>query len=189
MTDVPGGLITLEYAAEGLNFTGVGSQANTARDADITAYIQAATPIIENIVGPVLPTSKTVSFDGGTEAIVLPDVATSVTTVIENGVTLTTTDWMFDPVGSVLWRGTSTHPKCFGTGRLGIQVTYATGYTTIPLALQLAARELVRFWWQQGKAAVRPAYSDALEATPPQGFAVPKRVIELCAPFQGAGFA
>jgi hypothetical protein len=191
MTAITGGLITLEYAAEGLNFRDVGSSAQSVRDADLTAYVQAATPVIEDLVGPVLQVTKTVGFDGGGTVLVLPDRATSITSVVENGATLTAGSYMFDPIGSIVYGGNSIYPRVFYPGRLAIQITYVTGYPTVPATLQLAARELVRFWWQQGKAAQRPSYSDAVESTPPQGFAVPKRVIELCRPFQrsAVGFA
>lgn len=194
MTDVPGGLITLEYAAEGLNFTGVGSQANAARDADLTAYIQAATPLIENQVGPVLQVTKTLTFDGGVTAIVLPNMATAIVSVVEVGNTLVQgTAYWFDPTGSIVYCGTPVYPRVFYPGRQAISITYQTGFATVPATLQLAARELVRFWWQQGKAAVRPAYSDAVESAAPafpQGFALPKRVIELLEPYMGTvGFA
>lgn len=191
MTTITGGLITLEYAAAGLNIQNVGEQSKVDRDAELTAYVQAATPVIENIVGPVLPASKTVAFDGGGTSIILPDKAFSITSVVENGTTLTTGSYFFDPISSVVYGGTPIYPRVFYPGKLAIQITYAVGYSPVPQVLQLAARELVRFWWQQGKAANRPAYGDAVEAAPPQGFAVPKRVIELCTPFIGpeVGFA
>ena len=111
--------------------------------------------------------------------------------VIEAGTVLTSDRWQFDPVASVVYGGSIVYPRVFYPGRLAVQITYVTGYAVIPPTLQLAARELVRFWWQQGKAANRPSWGDAVENTPPQGFAVPKRVIELCRPYQGAavGFA
>lgn len=190
MTTVTGGLITLEYAAEGLNFQNVGSPSSATRDADLTAYIQAATPIIENIVGPVLPATKTINFDGGNTAIVLPDMATGVTQVVEAGNTLPAGQWMFDPVGSIVYGGNQIYPRAFYPGRQSIQITYTVGNATVPANIQLAARELVRFWWQQGKAAERPAYSDAVESVAPQGFAVPKRVMELLGANDGlVGFA
>lgn len=190
MTTITGGLITLEYAAAGLNFTNVGMGGQADRDAELTAYVQAATAVIENLVGPVLQTSKSVAFDGGITAIVLPDKATAVTSVTENGVTLTAGSYFFDPIGGIVFGGNSVYPRVFYPGRLSIVVTYTVGYATVPATLQLAARELVRFWWQQGKAANRPAYGDAVETAAPQGFAVPKRVIELCEPFiRAVGFA
>lgn len=193
MTTVTGGLITLEYAAEGLGFRDVGASSRATRDADLAFYIQAATPVIEDLVGPVLQVSRTVAFDGGDTSIVLPDSATSVTQVVEAGSVLPVGNYMFDPVGSIVFGGNPIYPRAFYPGRLAIVITYVTGYATVPQTLQLATRELVRFWWQQGKAANRPAYSDATEAAPlpAQGFAVPKRVIELCRAYQGAavGFA
>jgi hypothetical protein len=191
VTAVPGGLITLEYAAQGLQFNNVGTSSTAARDADLIAYIQAATTVIEDLVGPVLQVTKTVTFDGGVTGIVLPDKVSSITSVSEAGNVLPNTNWFFDPIANIVYGGNFIYPRPFYPGRLAVSITYVTGYATIPPTLQLATRELVRFWWQQGNAAQRPAYSDAVEATAPQGFAVPKRVIELCNAFRGpeVGFA
>lgn len=190
MTVVAGGLITLEYAAAGLNFIGnaaVGASGMTARDADLTTYIQAATPIIEDIAGPMLQATVTRKFDGGSTSIVIPQKASSIVSVTEAGNTIT--DWFFDDASNVIYGGSIVYPRFFYPGRLSMTVTYVVGYATIPWNVQLATRELVRFLWQQGKQAQRPSFGDAPADTgyTPQGFAVPKRVLELLAPNRNIG--
>jgi len=178
MTDIAGGLITLEYAQEGLNF----KTTDTARDADLTTYVQAATPVIESIVGPVLVATRTRKFAGGTPAVVLPERATAITSVAEEGVA--TTDYVFDAFSNIVYAGDPAGSRDFTDGHLSVTVVYTVGYATVPQTLKLAARELVRHWWQQGKQSNRPAFDDPAEPFgPPMGFAVPKRVVELCQPY------
>lgn len=187
MTVIADGLITLEYAAAGLKYKNLGDGGNVARDDDLTAYVQAATPVIEDIVGSVLSVSKTRVFDGGGSVIIMNDRVQSITSVTESGVA--SPGYMFDPQAGLLYAGTSTVSRTFTSGVLNVSVTYLAGFATIPQAIQLATRELVRFWVQQGNQAQMPSYGDSPEAGSytPQGFAVPKRVIELCAPFQSIG--
>jgi hypothetical protein len=190
MTNITGGLITLEFASTGLNYSSVGAGGQTARDADITAYVQAATPIIEDIVGSCLQVSKTIAFDGGNYAINLNDNVTAITSVVEAGNPLNSaTDYMFDPIANQLVGGGPIVGRAFYPGRLCIVVTYTAGFTTIPMNIQMATRELVRFWVQQGKQGWRPngqMDADSVAWTP-SGFAVPKRVIELLAPNRHLG--
>jgi hypothetical protein len=49
--------------------------------------------------------------------------------------------------------------------------------------VRLAAEEQLRFLWQLGQQGNRPGWGDAADDVEftPSGFAVPKRVIELCA--------
>lgn len=191
MTDVDGGMITLEYAKTGVGWKTPVTDPLSGNDLDLVAYIQSATPVIENIVGPVLPRSITRKFSGGRTAILIPAAATAVTSVKEMGNEIT--DWMFDDSAGILYRGTPVYPLPFYPGNLSIEITYTVGYAPVPQALQLAARELVRHWVQQGKQATRPTFDDAGNSdaqTVPLGFAVPRRVMELCQAFNTTpGFA
>jgi hypothetical protein len=178
MTVIEGGLISLEYAQEGLNF----KTPDVARDADLSAYVVAATAVIESVVGAVAPVTRTRKFAGGTSAVVLPEPASAVTSVTEDGDA--TTDYVFDAASSIVYAGDPAGSRTFTDGVLAVTVVYTAGYATVPQTLQLATRELVRHWWQQGKAANRPAFGEAGEPSgPPMGFAVPKRVMELCQPY------
>lgn len=179
------GLITLDDARASLGW----AASDTARNADLEKYVEAATPVIENITGPLIQRTEVFYLDGGREAIVLPTRFTSVTSITQNGVAYTS--FVADPDSGVITAGTSTTPDLFEPGVRNIVVTVVTGSTTIPKNVQLAARELVRFWWQQGRQANIPAFGEAPESgTVPMGFAVPKRVYELLEPNKRvAGFA
>lgn len=194
-TTIEGGLITLEYALEGLSYgdpqplvDGLPSK----RDADIIAYVKSATPLIEHMTGRLLPQSVTRRFNGGKSAILLTDnlaSAAAVTVVTEDEATIS--DYVVDPEARIIYAGTRSALRRFNDGIQNIAVTYTTGYTAIPEALQLAARELVRHMVQVGKQAGR---SGAIANPPstesaPMGFILPKRVIELCAPYRQGGFA
>lgn len=190
-TTVPGGIITLEYAKTGLGWKTPTADPLSSKDADLATYIAAATPVIENIVGPVLPRNVTRKFSGGRTAILIPAAATAIISVKEMGNAIT--EWMFDDTAGILYRGTPVYPLPFYPGNLSIEVTYTVGYTDIPPTLQLAAREMVRHWVQQGMQANRPTFDDAGNSdsqTVPMGFAVPRRVMELCQAFATTpGFA
>jgi hypothetical protein len=190
VTTIEGGLITLEYALEGLKYTG----SSATRDADITAYVKAATPLIEHMTGRLLPESKTRRFDGGKSALLLTDHlanAAAVTQVTEDETVIA--DYVVDAEARIIYAGTRTAPRRFEYGIQNVAVTYTTGYMEIPQALQLAARELVRHMVQVGNQAGRmgplananPGENNAVR----MGFILPERVIELCAPFRQGGFA
>lgn len=194
-TIIADGLITLEYALEGLNYGDpqplVGGLPSK-RDADIIAYVQAATPLIEHMTGRLRPASLTRRFNGGKSALLLTDPiesAASVTQVTEDETAIT--DYVVDPESRILYAGTRSAPRRFRDGIQNIAVTYTTGYTTIPQALQLATRELVRHMVQVGKQAARatPVANAQPNDAAPMGFILPKRVIELCAPYRNGGFA
>lgn len=184
MTAVAGGLITLEYAKDGVGW----SATSTSRDSTVIAKVQAATPVIEDIVGPVLPRSKVRRFHGGKEGVLLVDEIadeTSVTAVLEDEVAIT--DYWVDPDSRILYAGNRGRARRFRAGKKNIAVTYQVGYSPIPQTLQDAAQALVRHWIQQGiQGPAAPALGgDSGEgmATSPMGFAIPARVMELCQSF------
>jgi hypothetical protein len=190
-TAIAGGIISLEYAAEGVRYASatVGSAANATRDADLTAYVQAATPVIEDIIGPVIQVTKTVAFNGGSMSIMLNDAVSSITSVTENGVLLTSGQYFLDTQANILIGGSTTYSRIFTPSMLGVVVTYVAGFAVVPANVQMATRELVRFMIQQGKNAQRPGFGDPVEATvaTPMGFLVPKRVMEWLAPNRKLG--
>lgn len=186
MTDVAGGLITREYALEGLQYRG----SVASRDADIDAYIQAATPIIEQLHGPVLQKTATMLADGGKSAVLLRGRianAAAVTAVRVDG-----TAWsghVVDADAGIIYAGAG---RTFNNGTRNVEVDVTVGYATVPQNLQLAARELVRHWVQIGKQ-VPGVSTTALPASDDTNvgdeYGIPRRVYQLCAPGAGSGFA
>lgn len=134
MTDVAGGLITLEYAKTGLAW----ADNNTARDADLTAYIQAATPVIESLVGPVLQQTKTIMLDGGKTGVLLPgriNAASSVTAVrVDGGVW---SGYTVNPDSGVIYAGPTWAGMKFPPGIRNVEVDVTVGYaaTVAPVTL------------------------------------------------------
>lgn len=164
------GLITLADAKLSLG-------AVTGTDADIESYISAATPVIENVTGPMYARSVTYVVDGGRGSLVLPVRFNAVTSVVESGVTVT--DYVADGAAGVIYGGTTAGGRAFRDGIRNVTVTVTVGYATIPPHVQIAARELVRHWWQQGRQGNRPGFGN--EPTVDIGgvsFGVPTRRLE-----------
>lgn len=179
------GLITLEDARASLGW----GAADIANNSDLEDYIEAATPVIENITGPLLVKSQTFTFDGGVSAVLLPVRFTSVTSITESGTAIT--DFVADPLSGIIYAGATSGVRSFASGVQNIVVVVSVGSATIPPNVILATRELVRHLWQIGRQGSRPAYGqDAGAEIVPSGFAVPRRVIELLeASPRVAGFA
>lgn len=174
----PGGgraIISLSDARAAINLPA----AQTASDEEIRLYVHATTEVIEGIVGPILPVVKTQAFNwarGDTQMLFLDSYPTSITSVTEDGTVLSSTDYRLTS-GGVLRR-------LYGVWGDEVTVVYETGWDSIPPSVILAAREEVRFLWQAGQTAARPTFGSAVSGsgyvyTSPQGFAVPRRVIEL----------
>lgn len=167
------GLISLDDMKRSLgNVTG-------ANEADLEKYIEAATPVIENITGPLIVRTRVFSCDGGDWAVVLGSAFSAVTSVVESGVTVT--DYVADPSSGIVYAGTTAAQREFRDGVQNVVVTVTVGAADVPANVQLATRELVRFWWQQGRQGNRPGFGNEgiSELDVPSGFAVPRRVIEL----------
>lgn len=167
------GLITLAEAKLSI----FNSATSTANDADVEAYIEAATPVIEDITGPMLRREVTVALDGGRPSVLLPWPVNSVVSVTVGGVA--STDHTVSLASGIIYAGSS-----FAAGVSNVVVVASIGPATIPPNVKLATRELVRFWWQQGRQGNRPAFGNdgADSVDVPSGFAVPRRVVELCKP-------
>ncbi len=151
---------------------------------DMRLFIAAATPVIEDIVGAVLVATKTQTADGGKTGIALWERADEVTSVTVNGQEQTAgTDYVVNLNAGIVYAGSTTAPSRFTAGRQNVVITYRVGSTVVPPNVRLATIELVRHQWQMGR---QGRHSDIAaadqQARTPSGFAVPKRVLELCAP-------
>lgn len=193
---VPGYIISLRQArtAIGIPVT------NTSKDDDLRDYLAAATPIMEDLVGPILSVACDEYLDGGSFGIRLTYypvlTVTKVTESYGSGYVRTLTEqpldgtanydafgYTIDKTDGRIMRRASGHDSVFTEGRRTVHVVYTAGRTT-PLRgnLRLATRRLVRHLWQSEQQGIRPEYGqpDASMGYTPSGFAVPKAVIELC---------
>lgn len=173
-------LVSVDDMKNGLN---AGNRMTPDDVQDLRLYIAAATPVIEDIVGPVLLQSRELTTTGGRPSVALPTFAAAVVeSVSVNGQTLSDDQW-FSEHGVV-------YPAAaiFAPGQ--VVIGYTTGSGLIPPNVRLGARELIRHWWQIGKQSIGGAVRGQeyqADAFTPSGFAVPRRVIELCAPHQQVG--
>lgn len=149
---------------------------------DMPLFVAAATATIEDICGPLLPTQRTMTFDGGRTAIVLPGDGVEVAQVSVDGSILTEDEYVVDAFASILYG------QFPATSRQNVTVVFTEGAGLLPAALRLACREQVRFLWQvttsgSGREGQELGYT-------PAGYAVPYLVQGMCAPFaRTSGFA
>lgn len=104
-------------------------------DAAVLAYLEAASSIIESYCGRVFTSSSVVeTHDGGSTNIFLrqPPVST-VTSVVENGVTLAATAYLLYPEEGRLVRMSGAYPYIWYWKPRTVVVTYTGGYGTAAL--------------------------------------------------------
>lgn len=158
---------------------------------DLRLYVAAATPVIEDICGTVVTKTVTQIVDGNRWGVVLWEKAASITSVTEGGNPGTAVpDYVYDSSAGILYAGRVFAPRRFQPGFASVVITYQAGTAIVGDNIRLATRELVRHWWQLGKQGARPQNGNlplTSDAWTPSGFAVPRRVIELCTPTDRVG--
>jgi hypothetical protein len=187
----PTSILTLAETRTHLNFPA----ADTSHDTELQGFIDDASPVIEDVVGPVDEW-----YDGGAPWIILrrrPVV--SVTTVTEYrgplGYVLTqvatpdlgtTYSYSFEPTGRLIRRSAGGGSAPFPSGAGAVHVVYVAGRASVPPNVRLAALELVRHLYQMTQQGGRPAFGtgggggmEEMIGATPSGFAIPTRVLEL----------
>jgi hypothetical protein len=148
-------------------------------------YAEASTAVIEDIVGPVNPRTCTETLEGRADTSARNIVVLSLTPVISVTSITPQMQGLYTPDLAALVIDTTT-----GVLKLSnwfpfygpMTVIYVAGRTSIPANLKLAAMEQFRFMWQLGQQGDRFGGGGDSTEWAPSGFAVPRRVIELCAP-------
>jgi len=186
-----GGVISLADAKAGLGVTG------TSKDEDIRSVIQAATPILEDLVGPILRVTRVETYDGGTSQINLmwaPIV--SITSIIESygstytrtltaqdifaGGSLDTFGYSVDLVTGIVTRRAAGVAIPFALGKRNVQITYVSGRVSARGNVLRATRMLIRDMWTQEQQRVPLVNGQPQGTTMIRGFADPNAVIEMC---------
>ena len=109
--------------------------------------------------------SLTTTFNGGRRFIRLTSTPViSITTVVENGITLSATDYVLDPEGWLLWRGTGLSYQCWARGFQNIDVTYDVGYTDPPRIARKVALNGIERMWQASQQTAHPQIDQITEA-------------------------
>lgn len=168
-------------------------------DTELQFFIDAATPVIENIAGPVLPQTKTEYFNGGVSQISvnwLPIVSvTSVTetygqtnyTLTEISLGSSNSNFAFTvdySTGRIVRRSFNAE-ALFPVGTNNVKVAYVAGRATIPANVRLATLMLIQHLWstsQLNRGGGRPSLGGDDSFMSGAGFAVPNRVRELLQP-------
>ncbi len=165
-------IIPLDDARSALN---IPANASPSVLDELRLYVCAATPVIEDIVGPVVVRTVTQAVQKNWSFAALYERANTLVSVVNADATVVpASSYTFD-IGSGLLTFNSPTSQV-------VTITYTAGAAIIPQNVRLAAHELIRHLWQVGKQAVRPQGAQPGDVYTPSHFAVPKRVIELCQP-------
>jgi uncharacterized phiE125 gp8 family phage protein len=159
---------------------------NTEYDQELIAFMDAATAAIEQRVGPMTRRTVTETHDGGGKVLLRTYPVISLTTVTDNGITLTS--GQYRERDGVVTKKSGTSATNFTTGLDGVSITYQAGRTSVPADLRQAVLEQVRHMWetQRGQQRGRRGGDDY---TPGAAFNLTIRVKELIAPYELPGIA
>jgi hypothetical protein len=170
-----------------------------ADDDELRGFIDAAQVVIEDIVGPVIPTDTITEFhNGGSGVVILENRPVySIVSVTENvggtPVVLTAqtgvgtyNDYLLDPGAGLLYRRHSLISGLWPSGVANIEVQYRAGRNPVPANVRLAALEEVSHLWRNSQLArggSRAAAGPEDILTASLAYSLPNRVAELLAPF------
>ena len=189
------GIVGYDEALEFLNIP-----AASANENEIRRFIDASTDLAETYVGQVLGrrTFTNELYDGGTEFIRIRNPkAISITSVTENGLAISASNYVLDYTGQRLYRigsGTLYATNSYGywtQGMNNVSITYVAGYVNPPMSAKQGVLEIIRHLWQTQRGAInvmsRTNSGDELYSTPT--YSLPRRAMELLDPTSFPGLA
>ena len=189
------GIVGYDEALEFLNIPAVSAHEN-----EIRRFIDASTDLAETYVGQVLGrrTFTNELYDGGTEFIRIRNPkAISITSVTENGMAVSASNYVLDYTGQRLYRigsGTLYATNSYGYWTQGmntVSITYVAGYVNPPMSAKQGVLEILRHLWQTQRGAInvmsRTNSGDELYSTPT--YSLPRRAMELLDPTSFPGLA
>lgn len=157
----------------------------TSNDEELRSFIEAATGVVEDVVGPVVVrTVSEVHRSGSLLALGhCPVVSlTSLVPVLAGGIGYAVDDVDLDPETGIVLRldgGSFAGP---------LRVTYQAGRRVVPASIAQGGKEVIRHMWetQRGHSGARPGFGDEEFMQTGSGFTIPRRVYELLAPHRRA---
>lgn len=177
----PGYIVSLADAKRHLNIP----LGDSTSDEELRGFIEAATPVVEDVVGPVVARAYTEVHASGSLLVLgySPVITlTSLVPVLTNGTTYEVADMDVDSEVGVVRR--------LDGGRFcgPIRVVYRAGRVIVPANISQGAKEVIRHMWdtQRGHSGARPGFGEEEFVTTGSGFTVPRRVMELLAPHKRA---
>lgn len=175
-----GGIISLQAAKDHLNLADT-----TSYDDELRGFVEAATPVVEDVVGPVVVKTYSEVHSGGPLLVMdwCPVVSlTSLAAVLTGGTSYQRADVDLDgPTGIVR--------RLDGRDFVGpLRATYRAGRPVVPPNIQQATAEIVRHMWetQRGHSGARPGFGEEELLPTSSGFTIPRRAMELLAPHRKA---
>jgi hypothetical protein len=159
-------------------------EANDSFDVELNEFLAALPPVIEQLAGPVLPVARTETAYGWPIVVKHPPIA-SVTAVTGYGGLVSLAGLEIDKPAGIIQPVASLTPPYLSKVTT---VSYVSGYTEVPAAINLAARIIVEHWWESQRAKPAGGRADRRDAgdtidVPGLGFAIPRYAAELLQPF------
>ena len=160
----------------------------SANENEVRRFIDASTDLAETYVGQVLGrrTFTNELYDGGTEFIRIRNPkAISITSVTENGLAVSASNYVLDYTGQRLYRIVSSslfYGTASGIWRPGVQnivITYRAGYVNPPPTARQGVLELIKHLWQTQRGSMNVLNLDADSYQPAIGYSMPRRVEQL----------
>jgi hypothetical protein len=179
------------------------SQVDTTYDEQLRTWLKAATAVVENITGPILPAHRVDVMDGGNDFFVLPfrwvqsiqdlHETRGVTNYVltEQPLGSATNAWGYTwdrNTGMVVRRTSTSAPMNFPDGTNVVSVSYTLGMLTIPEDIQMAAKKLVKHWFGKSDQPFRAAFTaqpaEDMGMTNVGNYMVPNELIEILEPWR-----
>ena len=156
--DVGASLVTVDEALAHLRAAGV---ITTAPDLDQLQWLTfVATDAVERDLDLVLvkrTITETHNGNGRPSIILRKSPVISVSSVVENGVTLTSgTDYVARLSSGIIYRGGQLTRSYFTYGIENVAVTYVAGYNNPPPCIRYAALGIIQGMWQESQQSFHP---------------------------------
>lgn len=168
--------------------------ADTSDDEELRHFIDVVSDFAEASLGWAARRQDVVDVrDGGSSGILLPTFPVlSVTSVTENGTTLSASDYALDAEAGLLTRLSSTYvPGTWAAGYRNITVTYVAGQAAPPEWFRHGALVMVDHLWATQRGNNGPAGRAGADdlVIPGSTYTLPNRVAELWRLAPSVGFA
>lgn len=167
-------LVSLAEAREHLNLT------ETTRDFQVAGFIQVASGLAEKYTGRIWRRQTlTTTRDGGLDLVRLNPPVLSVTTVVEDGSSLSADSYVLDAGRGWLYRAGSS--RWSSLAPQNVVVTYVAGPTDglVPEFVRQGVLLQVQHLWETQRGVAAPRRGADTEWSPTLGYSVPRRVQEL----------
>lgn len=200
LTTVNQSIVELDDIKDYLNL----STTDRSHDGELLRFAAGLTPVVEFIVGPVIPRTYTNElYNGGTPIIALrkrPIISVSNVTEFLGPIAYTLTQvqsrdqgsiysYMVNPPGSILRTTAGGGVQPFFGATDSVMITYTAGFAKTPENIRMGMLELLRVNYQQtqqaggGRIGGGGFSADEMEPTQQMlGFTVPGRVREMLGP-------